>query len=307
MRQHWRYRASLIVYLTFLVGLVGLAGLCGCASSSSSGPRLSYRSAEFRAELRERVPDLTGELGRAPFEVPKDIKLLAERRVMAAPPGASRVRALVSFLSDPKPTGLGLKYDWATSANAKATIRAGRGDCVALATVLVGLGRSLGWPIYFAEARTRTPITHEFAEVTVLSDHMVVVVLAKTVRMSIDFLGLVEEGFDIRPIDDLTAYAHLINNVAGHRVLNEKGPDLTGGWKAALKGFQLATQVDPRLGRAWNNLGIAYTRLGQFRQARLAYQRAVELDTAFGSAEHNLMIMETRAKGGTTMIESELP
>lgn len=226
---------------------------------------------------------------------------------MSAPPGASRVRALVSFLSDPKPTGLGLKYDWAVSANAKATIKSGRGDCVALATVLVGLGRSLGWPIYFAEARTLTPITHEFREVTVLSDHMVVIVLAKSVRMSIDFLGLVEEGVDIRPIDDLTAYAHLINNVAGQRVLNEKGADLMAVWSVAQKGFELATQIEPRLGRAWNNLGIAYTRLGQFDQARLAYQRAVELDTAFGSAEHNLMIMETRVQGGTTMIESKLP
>ncbi|MEO1936552.1 MAG: tetratricopeptide repeat protein [Myxococcales bacterium] len=226
---------------------------------------------------------------------------------MSAPPGASRVRALVSFLSDPKPTGLGLKYDWAVSANAKATIKSGRGDCVALATVLVGLGRSLGWPIYFAEARTLTPITHEFREVTVLSDHMVVIVLAKSVRMSIDFLGLVEEGVDIRPIDDLTAYAHLINNVAGQRVLNEKGADLMAVWSVAQKGFELATQIEPRLGRAWNNLGIAYTRLGQFDQARLAYQRAVELDTAFGSAEHNLMIMETRVRGGTTMIESKLP
>jgi len=295
------HRARLTAWLIVLIGL------CGCASNSSSDQRLSYRSEEFRAELRERVPTLSGELGRPPFEVTRDISILAERRVMSAPPGASRVRALVSFLSDPKPTGLGLKYDWAVSANAKATIKSGRGDCVALATVLVGLGRSLGWPIYFAEARTLTPITHEFREVTVLSDHMVVIVLAKSVRMSIDFLGLVEEGVDIRPIDDLTAYAHLINNVAGQRVLNEKGADLMAVWSVAQKGFELATQIEPRLGRAWNNLGIAYTRLGQFDQARLAYQRAVELDTAFGSAEHNLMIMETRVQGGTTMIESKLP
>ena len=284
-----------------------MAGVCGCASSSSSGPTLSYRSAEFRSELRERVPNLTGQLSRAPFEVPSDVKALAKRKVMAAPPGASRVRALVSFLSDPKPTGLGLTYDWATSANAKATIKAGRGDCVALATVLVGLGRSLGWPIYFAEARTRKPVTHDFEEVTVLSDHMVVIVLAKSVRMSVDFLGLVEEGYDIRPIDDLTAYAHLINNVAGHRVLHRKGSDPNAGWSVAQKGFELATQIEPRLGRAWNNLGIAYTHLGQLEKARLAYERAVELDTAFGSAEHNLMIMETRSKGAPTLLESKHP
>lgn len=225
---------------------------------------------------------------------------------MAAPPGASRVRALVAFLSNAKPTGLGLRYDWETSANAKATLALGQGDCVALATVLVGLGRSLGWPIFFAEARTSQPVTHEFDEVTVLSDHMVVIVLAKNVRMVIDFLGLVSTDYDLRPIDDLTAYAHLINNVAGHRVLKDKGEDLMKGWGVAQKGFELATQIQPELGRAWNNLGIAYTRLGKFEEARSAYQRAVELDTVFGSPERNLIIMETRAEGEPILIEGAL-
>ena len=225
---------------------------------------------------------------------------------MAAPPGPSRVRALIAFLSNPKPTGLGLQYDWATSANAKGTLALGKGDCVALATVLVGLGRGLGWPIFFAEARTNEPITHEFDEVTVLSDHMVVIVLARKVRMVIDFLGLVHEGYDLRLIDDLTAYAHLINNVAGHRVIDDKGEDPKQGWGVAQKGFELATKIQPELGRAWNNLGIAYTRLGRFDEARSAYQRAVELDTAFGSAERNLIIMETRAEGEPVLIEDML-
>ena len=183
----------------------------------------------------------------------------------------------------------------------------GQGDCVALATVMVGLGRELGWPIYFAEARTRKPETHQFAEVTVLSDHMVVIIVAKTVRMVVDFLGLIDEGYDIRPIDDLTAYAHLINNVAGHRVLAADAATTEEGWSVALDGFDLATRIQPKLGRAWNNLGIAYTRLGRFDEARAAYHRALELDTAFGSPERNLTIMETRASGSPTLTESKLP
>jgi len=244
---------------------------------------------------------------RAPFEISPEILTLARKRVMAAPSGPGRVRALVDFLSDSKPEGLGLQYDWATSSTAERTLELGQGDCVALATVMVGLGRGLGWPIYFAEARTKQPETREYAEVTVLSDHMVVIVVAKTVRMVIDFLGLVGEGFEIRPIDDLTAYAHLINNVAGHRVISEKGDVGGNGWAAAADGFLLATRIQPDLGRAWNNLGIAYTRLGRFDDARDAYHRAVELDTVFGSPERNLTIMETRAAGAPTLTESKLP
>jgi tetratricopeptide (TPR) repeat protein len=243
----------------------------------------------------------------APFEISPETLALARKRVMAAQRGPDRVRALVDFLSDPKPKGLGLKYDWATSSTAERTLKLGRGDCVALASVMIGLGRGLDWPIYFAEARGRQPVTREFAEVTVLSDHMVVIVVANTVQRVIDFLGLVEEGYEIRPIDDLTAYAHLVNNVAGHRVLSGMNESAEEAWAAALDGFLLATRIQPNLGRAWNNLGIAYSRLGRFDEARAAYQRAVELDTAFGSPERNLTIMETRAAGATTLTESKLP
>ena len=244
---------------------------------------------------------------RAPFEISSETVDLARKRVMAAPRGPGRVRALVDFLSNPKPEGLGLQYDWSTSSTAERTLELGRGDCVALATVMVGLARGLEWPVYFAEARTQEPETHEFSEVTVLSDHMVVIIVAKTVRMVIDFLGLVGDGYEIFPIDDLTAYAHLINNVAGYRVIRGRAESIEESWAAALDGFILATRIQPNLGRAWNNLGIAYTRLGRFDEARAAYHRAVELDTVFGSPERNLTIMETRAAGAPTLTESKLP
>ena len=282
-------------------------GLFGCASEPSKGRLLIYDSESFRVALRERVPELSDRMIRAPFEIPPETLELARSHVMQASRGPDRVRALVDFLSNPKPEGLGLEYDWAISSTAERTMELGRGDCVALATVMVGLGRGLEWPIYFAEARTAQPETHEFSEITVLSDHMVVIIVAKTVRMVVDFLGLVEEGYEIHPIDDLTAYAHLINNVSGHRVISETGNDATENWRAALDGFRLATRIQPNLGRAWNNLGIAYTRLGRFDEARNAYLRAVDLDTAFGSPERNLTIMETRAAGAPRMIESELP
>lgn len=294
--------------LVCLVALLAtFAGSAGCVSAPAMARSLSYDSESFSAELRKRVPELNERMARAPFELSRDTLVLAGKRVMTAPRGPDRVRALVAFLSDPKPEGLGLQYDWATSSTAERTLELGQGDCVALAMVMVGLGRGLGWPMYFAEARTQRPEMHQFKEVTVLSDHMVVIVAAKTVRMVIDFLGLVEEGYEIRPIDDLTAYAHLINNVSGHRVITGTGDDDKSHWGAALDGFKLATRIQPKLGRAWNNLGIAYTRFRQFDEARDAYHRALGLETAFGSPEHNLTIMETRASGEPTMIESELP
>lgn len=296
------------LFVAIRIGCLAILWLSlGCVSSAAKDRTLIYDRNAFREAIRQRVPELNEKLSQAPFEVSRKTVEMARKRVMAAPPGSDRVRALVDFLSDPKPEGLGLRYDWATSASAERTLELGQGDCVALAMVIVGLGRGLDWPIYFAEARTQRPETHEFKEVTVLSDHMVVIVAAKTVRMVIDFLGLVSDRYEIRPIDDLTAYAHLLNNVAGHRLISENERDADDDWAVARDGFELATRIQPELGRAWNNLGIAYARLGRYDEARAAYHRAVELDTEFGSPERNLVVMETRATGVPTLIESELP
>ena len=189
----------------------------------------------------------------------------------------------------------------------RATIDHGSGNCVALASVLIALGRGMGWPIYYAEARRKRPETREFEHLTALSDHMAVVVAARSFQMIIDFTGLLDEVEDLRPIDDLTAYAHIVNNMSAQRVMTDGVPPDRDQWQTAVRGFRLATAIQPKLGRAWNNLGIALTRLGDFEGARDAYQRAMSLDTAFGSAARNLVVMETRATGQTSVRERAVP
>lgn len=279
-------------------------GLAGCASNRPAKPRLAYSTDDFRSEIQARAPEIPERLTQAPHEVDAATIERAREHVMRAPRGPDRIHALVEFLSLPRPEGLGLEYEWAATGTAALTIERGRGNCVALAAVLVGLGRGLGWPIYYAEARTRRPETQAFEQVVAVSDHMAVLVVAKTVQMIIDFTGQVEEIYSIRPIDDLTAYAHILNNIAAQSLMNvDPGTD-EATWQRAASGFELATRIEPALGRSWNNLGIALTRLGRFDEARQAYRRAVELDTAFGSAERNLTIMETRAIGETSVLES---
>lgn len=278
----------------------------GCSTTGSKADQYNLAPEVFVRRLRERAPELPDDLTRPPYEISREVIARARKRVMAAAPGPPRIEALVEFLSAPEPKGLGLRYDWAVSATAERTLELGQGNCFALASVLVGLGRGLDWPIYYAEARPRRPETHAFEEVTALSDHMVVIIVARTVRMIVDFTGLIEEGYGIRPIDDLTAYAHLINNVAGHRLTRLDGTPTEADWRRARDGFHLATRIQPELGRAWNNLGIAYTRLGRFEEARAAYHRALDLDTAFGSPERNLTLMETRATGSTTITQGGL-
>lgn len=288
-----------------VLSLVGLAMLTSACRSldRAEPPKLIYTAAEFQAALLERVPDLRPELAAAPFIVtPADVEK-AEARIYEAPLGPDRVRALVAALSMPKPTGFGLQYHWLASGTAMRTLTSGQGNCVSFASVLVGLGRGLGWPIYYAEARARRPETHVYEQITFVADHMVVVVAAKSFQMVIDFTGQIDDQYVLRPIDDLTAYAHLVNNIAGQHIARTGGSASQKDWERALEGFELATRIQPNLGRAWNNRGIALTRLERFDEAQLAYEQALTLDVGFDSAQRNLEIMQTRAEGKPTVAE----
>lgn len=280
------------------------AMLVSCSTARPKENQLLYRPDEFRLALESRVAELPASLSAPPFEVdPKTVKR-ALAAIEKAPLGPARVEALVRFLTEPEPEGLGIAYDWTVTANAARTLELRRGNCFALASVLVGLGRGIGWPIYYAEARPRVPETQQFEDVKALSDHMIVLIVAKTVQMYVDFTGLIQNGqYDVRAIDDLTAYAHLINNLAGQRVMNPDRASSDEDWQAAREGFELATRIQPDLGRAWNNLGIVYRRLGRIEDAREAYHHALELDAGFGSAQRNLSLMETRSQGGASLIQ----
>lgn len=292
-----------ILPLLFIV-MIG----AGCASLSPrrEAASLIYEPDAFRAALIERVPDIPETLQRPPFEVPEEAVIQAERRMKKSPRGPVRVHKLISMLSEEPPRGYGLEYHWLATGNAERTLSSRQGNCVSLASVLVGLGRGLGWPIYYAVASANDPESREYEGLTEIADHMVVVIAARSFRMVIDFAGQVDEGFSLEPIDDLTAYAHLINNTAGQQIAPISGQATEADWQTAANGFRLATQIAPELGRAWNNLGIALTRLGRFEEAQQAYERSIALDTQFGSAERNLSIMQTRAAGQTTISEQSL-
>ena len=283
------------------------ASLAGCATNAGDQPRYAYTPEAFTTALEGRVPGIPPALAEAPFIVDEQTVKRARALMARLPRGPDRMQALVDFLNQPEPEGLGLRYDWQATGDAETTLARRRGNCVSLASVLVGLGRGLGWPVYYAEVRARHPETKEFEGVRALSDHMAVLITPRSAQMLVDFTGLIDQIQSVKIIDDLTAYAHILDNLSAEHVLSvESSPD-PAAWTRALAGFRRATQVQPELGRAWNNMGIALTRLGRFEEAREAYGRAVELDTAFGSPERNLTVMETRATGKTAILEKASP
>ena len=287
--------------------LVMAASLAGCARNALERPRYAYSPEAFSAALEARVPGISPALAEAPFVVDEQTVNRARDVMARLPRGPERMQALVDFLNAPEPEGLGLRYDWQATGDAETTLARRRGNCVSLASVLVGLGRGLGWPVYYAEVRARTPETKEFEGVRALSDHMAVLITPRSAQMLVDFTGLIDRIESVQIIDDLTAYAHILNNLSAEHVLRVDSSPEPAAWTRALAGFGLATQVQPELGRAWDNMGRAVTRRGRVEEPRAAYGRAVELDTAFGSPERNLTVMETRATGKTAILEKAAP
>jgi hypothetical protein len=237
-------------------------------------PRFAYSPAEFRDEVVRRVPEFEGRSIEVPFEVDKKHVDLARETIREAPLGHARIEALVRMLHLPPPEGLGLRYAATTTQTAKETIRGGKGNCVALASVLVGLGRGIGWPVYYAEALVRDEEIRREDDLAIRADHMVVVITAKTVKAVVDFTGPIE-GYTPRIIDDMRAYAHLVNNRASEAILENLDAGTEPAWGSALDGFSLATRITPGLARAWNNQGVALARLGRLEDARGAYARAL--------------------------------
>ena len=261
----------------------------------------------FAELVRARAPEVSDRLTHPPFAVDDAVVERSRAYLSNKPRGPEQIQALVDFLRLPEPEGLGLAYDFQETGSAQVTLDRKRGNCVSFAMVLVGIGRGLGWPTYFVQVHTRRPETQEFSTVRAVSDHMAVVVPVKSHKTIVDFTGRIDEAISIEVIDDLTAYAHVLNNLSAQRVMVSTNPPSQDDWATALQGFILATRIQPELGRAWNNRGIALTHLGRFDEARRMYARALELDTEFGVAERNLTLMETRSEGDALVREAPPP
>jgi len=281
-------RAASLGWCTIGVSAVVAATAC----QSTPGP--VFTPHELRSEVAARAGEFAPREIAVPYVVAEDAIERTRREVEAAEPGAPRVLALVDLLAAPPPRGFGLRYRGALTLTASETLERGEGNCVSLASVLVGLARGLGWRAYFAEAGELRDEAVPDSPVGVRADHMVVVVVADGEVQVVDFLGTKSKS-DVHVIDDVDAYAHFVNNRGFERILRANREQRAVPWQRVHDDFALATAVSPSSARAWNNLGIALARLGRDDEARIAYLRARQLDDELSSAERNLGILETRS------------
>jgi Flp pilus assembly protein TadD len=255
-------------------------GAAGCAAAQKQ----VYTPAELRQELAGRAGIPAADLV-VPYELPPGALARARTLVERARGDGEKVEVLVKGMFDP--AGFGLRDQLTTTTGAEA-LRSGRGNCVALASVFIGLARAVGLDARYVDASGRVNETRRGDDgSTVHFGHVSAMVNTGNERISLDFARLGPYLW-YTPLDDLEAVAHFYNNRGYELVDRAREASQSPDWAEAARQFRLAVAVKPGFARGWNNLGIAEARLGRRDEAMDHYRKASALAPAMAAPHANL-------------------
>jgi tetratricopeptide (TPR) repeat protein len=254
----------------------------GCAGAG----RQLYTPDEMRKEILSRGPAVPVAEVVVPFELPREALATAQRLVRNTRADDERVEILVRAMFDP--AVYGLRYDASAAVSGAEALRSGRGNCVALASVFIGLARSLGLDARYIDASDTVHETRYGDDGSTINfGHISALVTTSREKIGLDFARLGRpRNYDV--LDDLEALAHFYNNVGfeGVERARDRGEPLD--WAEAERKFRLAVVVKPTFARGWNNLGISVARQGRLDEAASHYRTAAALDPLIAAPHANL-------------------
>lgn len=267
--------------------LAVLGGTSGCATT-----RLAYAPDDLRDEIARRAPALPPDDLVVPYELGPEERARAAAIVGELKSVDARVKAILEAMFDPDQ--LGLRYASRVTGDAVETLRARQGNCLALASVFVGLARAAGLEAYYIDASTRVhETTHAEDGLAVSAGHVTAMVVGSKGNMGLDFARLGPFVW-YRTLDDLEAVAHFYNNRAYERIDAARVAGAPVDWDAAARDFRRATQVKPEFARAWSNLGMAASALGRDDEATGHYREAIRRDAGLVAPRNNLGLLLLR-------------
>ncbi len=179
---------------------------------------------------------------------------------------------------------LGVEYEAGRTGSAVDVFESRTANCLAFTQMFVGMARELDLAAYFVEVSHVEDFERE-GDLIVVSDHVAVGFGPRHAMRVIDFgLREGERGFRMTPISDLTATALYYSN-RGAEALRAERPAEAVAW------LEDAVRIDPELGSAWVNLGVAQRRSGRTDEAERSYRRALEIEPGASSALVNLAVL----------------
>ncbi len=282
--------------MLFVVAFAALATGVGCASGGAN-TRVAYTPESFIVAARAQAPDIDPAELVVPFLVTPEMVERALDITSGSMTDFEKADRLMKSITDED--GFGLTYDSVATSTPAVTLEQGYGNCLALTSIFIGLAREIGLSAYYVDASDRVNELRREETVIVDSGHIAGGVRTERGYTLIDYDGHVSRYRTFKIIDDITALAHYYNNLGFELIYDSQAPDDKVPWERILHNFQLATSVRPSFAQAHNNLGVAYTRLGDLEAAESAYRRAIVADSRSDAAYHNL--------GNLKMRQDELP
>ena len=278
--------------LAVVLALSTLGSAAGCAAAQ----KLAYSPDELRAEVHRRAPDLDPADIVVPYELSPAHVELAHQLVhaVAAESGGvrarafenERVRELAGALFDPR--RLDLRYVPSVTTTAEEVLRQKQGNCLALASVFIGLARAVGLEAYYIDASVQMHETRYADDGTTVNEgHVTAMVKTPIANIGLDFSAAGRVKW-YRVLDDVEALAHFYNNRGFEQMDRAESAGDPVEWVAVERDFWRAVQVLPSFARAWNNLGVAASRLGHRDEALRHYRTAIARDPRLAAPHNNL-------------------
>jgi regulator of sirC expression with transglutaminase-like and TPR domain len=278
--------------LAVVLALSALGSVAGCVSVQ----KLAYRPDELRTEVHRRAPELDPADIVVPYELSPAHVELAHQLVHAVSAESGgvrartfeneRVRELAGALFDPR--RLGLRYVPSVTTTAEETLRQSQGNCLALASVFIGLARAVGLEAYYIDASVQMHETRYADDGTTVNEgHVTAMVKTPTANIGLDFSAAGRVKW-YRVLDDVEALAHFYNNRGFEQLDRAESAGEAVDWVAIERDFRRAVQVLPSFARAWNNLGLAASRLGHRDEAMRNYRTAIARDPRLAAPHNNL-------------------
>ncbi|MEW6363325.1 MAG: tetratricopeptide repeat protein [Acidobacteriota bacterium] len=267
--------------------LTGLAGLTLPASA-----RDFYQGSvnALRAHLQATLGREAGSREKIPFEIPPDLlaRVRSETSRFASP--REKVRTIMEIIVSK--SNLGLTYDPVSTLTAGDVIERGRGNCLSLANLFVGMARASGLNACYVHVteveRFRVAFSETRDGAVIHSTHICSGIKETGSMALIDFSpGATRQYRQYVVIDDVTALAHFYTNLAFE--IGYHSPQIPPDERDGLEvGYQRkALAVKPDFYQAMGNLGAFYRRRGELDKALECFGEALRVNQDYADAYSN--------------------
>jgi Flp pilus assembly protein TadD len=228
------------------------------------------------------------------LELNQEMKALVDSSVVTIRDPAKRLKTLAGLLSKR------VRYD--TTADkygvktARETFESGTGNCLSFSNMFIAMARYAGLEAQYQEIPTPPNWTRNgevlfftlhigaFVDISRHDDFTVqlyggldsrIGVWSTTRRYmftpsELGFYSPDANPLSARPIPDHRAFAQHYNNIGSMHLAG-------GNYGEAYRYFVKAIHIDPNLNFAWSNLGVVYSRNGQFAAAAAAYRQGLSV------------------------------